>query len=233
MNLLAIDSFSQVLSAALLKDDEVFYEEADAGIKHCELVISLIENLLNRASLAPVDLNGVLCMGGPGSFTGLRIGYSIAKALSLSFSIPAASVPTLDCIVFCKEPKFDEEELILALIQARKHTYFYAFFKGCTRITLDKEGDAAQIITEIKNYQKSGFKKITLTGHGAINLKEFIIDLEEIAIFNNEDKGYSKNLLSIAKFLKIPNNYNSEFLYSGPEYIRKTDAEINLKNDGK
>jgi len=228
MNFLAIDSFCQVLSVAVVKGDEVFYQEADAGVRHCELVISLIENQLTRACLKPAELDGVLCMGGPGSFTGLRIGYSTAKALALSLSIPFASVPTLDCIAFRDTEKFECDRLFLALIQARKNAYFYAFFKGKIRLTPDKDADTAVIKLEIQEYLNSGYNKIILSGPGAVDFMNSLPELRENLIPLYQNKGYAEELISIAKTRKIPDNNSREFLYSGPEYIRKTDAELNL-----
>ena len=229
MNFLAIDSFSSTLSIAVsTKGGEIYYKEADAGTSHCELIIHIIDSLLNCASLVPGDLDGVLCMSGPGSFTGLRIGYSTAKALALSHSIPFAAVPTFDCIALRERTENECNKVILALIKAGKNAYFYAFFKDGTRITSDKDADAARIALEINNLIKSGYGKITLSGPGAVDLLNSLPELNENLTINNGNKGYAKEIISIAKIRKILDNNGREFLYSGPEYIRKTDAELNL-----
>ncbi|MCL2265438.1 MAG: tRNA (adenosine(37)-N6)-threonylcarbamoyltransferase complex dimerization subunit type 1 TsaB [Treponema sp.] len=219
MNLLAIDSACHVLSAAVSRGDEIFYEEIDEGMKHSELIINIIDSLMKKASLKPENLNGVLCMGGPGSFTGLRIGYSIAKGLALSLSIPFAPVPTLDCAVF----GMSNEEIILAVIQARKSAWFYSFYRNGQKISEEADGDYLQIGREIEKYGE----RIILTGYGSeVFYDSLPQEKKEKIILKSEKRGYAKQLISIAKIKKLLDNDCSAYLYSGPEYIRLTDAEL-------
>ena len=225
LNLLAIDSFSSVLSVAVCRADEIHYAQTDARTKHSELVMDMIDSLMKKASLGPNDLDGVLCMGGPGSFTGLRIGFSIAKGLALSLSVPFAPVPTLDCMAFpCRQ-----RALVLAAVEARKNTFFYAFYRGGERLKpqalVEEDARAEQIALEIQRYNE----KVTLTGAGASSLygllpREAAQNVEP----DLQSRGYARELIAIAKMSKTFENDNTAFLYSGPEYARKTDAELNL-----
>ena len=242
MNLLAIDSASKILSAAVSKGDEIFCTETDAEMRQSELVMGFIDNLTKQADLKPCDLNGVLCMGGPGSFTGLRIGYSIAKGLALSLSIPFAAVPTLDCIAYQKtinreqltnNGEITNPSLQLAVIQARKNAFFYAFFRGGERITADGDADFEQIAGEIKRYGSySGTacqEQILLSGPGSALLYESLPEsLRKNIKLENETGGYAREIILLAKKRNMPDNENTAPLFSGPEYIRKTDAELNL-----
>jgi len=226
MNLLAIDSASSILSAAVSTDDEIHCEETEAGVKHSELVMELIDRQLKKARLSPDDLDGVLCMGGPGSFTGLRIGYSIAKGLALSLSIPFASVPTLDCMAFpCRE-----RALILAAIEAGKKTFYYGFYRGDKPeqgALLPEDAQASRIALEIERYKE----KIILTGTGAASLyNSFSPETKKNVELDTRNRNYARELIAIAKMRNIMNNDNAAFLYSGPEYVKKTDAELNLLN---
>ena len=217
MNLLALDSSASFLSAALFCNNNIYYSEIEAHMKHSEVIMDSIDNLMKKALLKPQDLNGVLCTGGPGSFTGLRIGYSTAKGLALSLSIPFAPVPTLDCIAWQYK-----NDLVLPVIQAGKNAFFYAFFREGNRITKDKEADSAQIAKEIKFYNE----KITVTGPGSLFLQDSLPgELKNIIAFNTEKKGYAKEVISIAQYRKIMDNDNTAYLYSGPDYIRLSDAE--------
>jgi len=230
MNLLAIETAASVLSAAVAKDEEIFTSEAIAGTRHSELVMELIDSLMKKAGLSPKDLNGVICMGGPGSFTGLRIGYSIAKGLVLSLSIPFAPVPTLECIV--NNERF-KKGLTLAVIEARKNAYFNAFFNDGQRLTEDKDSALLQITDDIARYTEKG-RLINLTGFGAKTLYESLPEnlKNNITLFF-ETKGYAKELIAVAKNKKLFSGGCAANLFSGPEYIRKTDAEIALENSDK
>jgi tRNA threonylcarbamoyladenosine biosynthesis protein TsaB len=224
MNLLAIESAASVLCAAVSKDKEIYTSEIIAGTRHSELVMDLIDSLMKKAALSPKDLNGILCMGGPGSFTGLRIGYSTAKGLALSLSIPFAPVPTLECLVFGE--RFNQG-VTLAVIDARKNAWFNAFFKDGRRVTEDKDSSLSLITDDIKQYVKDG--QITLTGYGSQTLYESLPeDLKAGIIVSFENKGFAEKLIRIAEDKKLFSGDCSANLYSGPEYIRKTDAEIAL-----
>jgi len=230
MNLLAIDTACSILSVAVArprslqgKEDEIFYAEIEAGIKHSELVMDLIDSQMKKASLNPGDLDGVLCMGGPGSFTGLRIGFSIAKGLALSLSVPFAAVPTLDCMAF----PYRKCGLVLAAIEARKNAWFFSLYKDEKPLSPVSDAAADQIAAEIERLNEN----ITLTGPGAASLYASLPQ----KIKNNinpvfENRGYAGELIAIAKKDNLPDNKNIALLYSGPEYVRKTDAELSLQN---
>ena len=228
MNLLAIDSACSILSIAVSKGDDIMYTQTDAETKQSEIAMECIDSLMKKASLKPQDLNGILCMGGPGSFTGLRIGYSIAKGLAISLSIPFVPVPTLDCIAYQITTDNSGEifEIALAAIEARKNAFFYAFFRSGERLTPDTDGTAEQIIAAINSYKS---EKIILAGPGAISLYSTLPpQTKNNIIIDDKICGYAKELIYTAKSKNLFNNDNSAFLYSGPEYIRKTDAELNL-----
>jgi len=250
MNLLAIDSSASILSVAVSVEDEIYCVETQSGVKHSELVMELIDSLMKNARLSPEALDGVLCMGGPGSFTGLRIGFSIAKGLALSLSIPFASVPTLDCMAFpclsaAQQSRTVQQSWIvqqgwtvqqswtvLAVMEARKNTFFYAFYRGDIlkpQAILNEDANASVIETEIERHSE----KIILTGTGAASLYDLLsAKTKKCVELDFQNRGYSREIIAIAKLRKIMDNDNSAFLYSGPEYIRKTDAEINLLNVG-
>jgi tRNA threonylcarbamoyladenosine biosynthesis protein TsaB len=226
VNLLAIDSCSSVLSVAVSRGDEIFHTEAEAEMKHSEFIMDCIDSMMKMASLNPCDLNGVLCMRGPGSFTGLRIGFSVAKGLALSLSIPFIPVPTFDCIAFpCRNNR-----LTFAVIEARKNAWFFAVYRSEKLIISATDACLEQIIPEINKLKTIENEKITITGYGAASLFEKLpCELKEKINFNTEKRGYAEELITIAKSMNLFDNYNETALYLGPDYIRKTDAELNLE----
>ncbi|MDR0441940.1 MAG: tRNA (adenosine(37)-N6)-threonylcarbamoyltransferase complex dimerization subunit type 1 TsaB [Treponema sp.] len=219
MNLLAIDAAASVLSVAV-SAGETFSTETEAGVRHSEIVMGCIDELMKKSGLSPKDLDGVVCMGGPGSFTGLRIGFSIAKGLALSLAIPFAAVPTLDCIAL---PHCDFQGTAAPVIAAGKNSFFYALYRNGERLCHDAE------ISVEKFFLIS--EKTLLTGPGAELLYNLLPQENKALIsVNNEKRGYSKELIEIAKRDNIFNDSNKDWLFSGPEYIKKTDAEIALSN---
>lgn len=65
---------------------------------HNRLITLTIQDLLARLELAPADLDGVALSGGPGSYTGLRVGAAAAKGICFALNLPLLAVPTLECL---------------------------------------------------------------------------------------------------------------------------------------
>ena len=124
MNVLAFDTATSVLSVALSSNDGTLNIEIDTGLHHSEMLIEVTNELLNKANLKPQDLNLVACMRGPGSFTGLRIGFATAKGIAASLNIPFISVPTLDCMAFSHSVW---PGIVVPVIDAKKKMFFYRF----------------------------------------------------------------------------------------------------------
>jgi tRNA threonylcarbamoyladenosine biosynthesis protein TsaB len=230
MNLLALDTAVSVLSVALAAGDHTWHFEADAGARHSELLMDIIDMLLKKAGLEPKDLSGVLCMGGPGSFTGLRIGFSAAKGLALALDIPFASVPTLDCMAhgFSHWPG-----IVIPVIDAKKNRFYCAMYRGGRRLGPCLDAPAAEILGAVSGAESP----VLLTGPDA-DLAQGV--LEEIPdekspkspvfiIDPGFRRGNSLQLLSIAKNDDIFNTKEG-MLFSGPDYYRASDAELTVNS---
>jgi tRNA A37 threonylcarbamoyladenosine modification protein TsaB len=108
------------------------------------------------------------------------------------------------------------------VIQARKDSFFFALFRDGGRLTEDAEGTVGQISGVIG-------EKTTITGPAAIGLYNALpSDIRNYHAVSADNSGYAKELIRIARDKKLFYNDNTVFINSGPEYIRKTDAELNL-----
>jgi tRNA threonylcarbamoyladenosine biosynthesis protein TsaB len=234
-NFLAIDTASSVFSIALAAGNDLWYFEADAGTLHSQLIMETIDLLFTKASLAPRDLSAVFCMRGPGSFTGLRIGFSSAKGLALALGIPFVSVSSLDCLA---RPYSFWPGIVLPVIDAKKNAYFYALYCNGLRLGPDADADIPAILSQIKEARlkearQSCNSQILLAGPDA---EKFFSELKKndeksnIACFTAPGfrTGSEKNILAIAKEKELIYN-NSDDFFSGPDYIRKSDAELNAE----
>ena len=97
MNILSIESASSVCGTALFRDDKmVEINEITKPCIHGELLPVIIEDILKKYNIGVADLDGIAVSEGPGSYTGLRIGMSLAKGLAVSEGVPIIPVPTLE-----------------------------------------------------------------------------------------------------------------------------------------
>jgi tRNA threonylcarbamoyladenosine biosynthesis protein TsaB len=220
VNVLAIDTATAVLSLVLASEQGNCYVEMDLGLRHSEFLMDAIDGALKTAGLVPSDLNAVACMRGPGSFTGLRIGFSTAKGLALALGIPLVSVPTLDCMALFHS---SWPGAVLPLIDAKQKRYFTALYRGNSRISGYMDADLSGIVSMLP---KDG--NILLTGPGADMFAAetaSVLPPERVFLDPGRKKGAAKELLEIAKKDIILDNDSSD-LFSAPWYLRKSDAEL-------
>lgn len=97
--LLAIDTATQFASIALYDEHAVWAERSwFSEHNHTVELMPAIADMFAQAARTPAHLRGVAVAIGPGSFTGMRIGLSVAKGLCLALDIPIKGVPTLDVL---------------------------------------------------------------------------------------------------------------------------------------
>ncbi len=113
---LAIDTSTRLASLALYDGEKVCSEESwHSEDGHTVELAPRLERMLRQHRLSPEHLGGIAVALGPGSFTGLRIGLSIAKGLALALSVPLIGIPTLDILAYAQPYK---RQLLYPIIQA-------------------------------------------------------------------------------------------------------------------
>jgi tRNA threonylcarbamoyladenosine biosynthesis protein TsaB len=222
MNVLALDTAARVLSIALSANGGLWYFEIDAGLTHSECLMDGVDMLLKKAGLKAADLDRVACMKGPGSFTGLRIGFSAAKGLALARGIPLVSVPTLDCMAFSQAVWPGP---VLPVLDARKNRYFTALYRGAERLSAYKDAAPAEIVELIRSAALPG--PVLVTGPDAVSLMaEPGISREGFFVDPVHKSGKGRELLALAKNISI---VDTSEVVMGPLYLRESDAELNLR----
>ena len=121
---LAIDCGTSVMSLALRCNGQVFEINQDIGAKQSENLLPTLRDLYAQAGIDTPDLAAIVVNQGPGAFTGLRVGASVAQGLAAAFNIPLIGVPSLDALAYSAPPC----PCVLAAMDARMGEVFYAFF---------------------------------------------------------------------------------------------------------
>ncbi|MDP8298629.1 MAG: tRNA (adenosine(37)-N6)-threonylcarbamoyltransferase complex dimerization subunit type 1 TsaB [Candidatus Tantalella remota] len=128
MKTLAFDTSTKFLTIALMEDGDVKSEfHEDVGIKHSEILISTIKDMVEGLSWDIKDI-GLMCVGvGPGSFTGLRIAIATIKGFAAVNDNKVIAVPTMDAMVMrCSS----DERLVAPLLDAHKGKVYSCVYEG-------------------------------------------------------------------------------------------------------
>ena len=94
-SVLAIETSTPACSVALSMGDTVISRYCEEPRSHTKLVMSMVDEILGQASIKAADLNGLAVTLGPGSFTGLRIGFATVQGLAFGLYLPVVAVSTL------------------------------------------------------------------------------------------------------------------------------------------
>ena len=136
MTTIALDSSTEVCSAALVHDGEVIAERLNmTGSNHAALLPVYVQELQAEAAARGLMIDGVVLSEGPGSYTGLRIAASLAKGLCYGLDIPLIAVPTLAVIAHSaaesQETRDESQEpaIICPMIDARRMEVYCAVYE--------------------------------------------------------------------------------------------------------
>ena len=125
--LLAIDTATRYTSIALCGEHNVLAERTwrTANNQTMELMPAIVSTLAQQ-QIEPSTLTAIAVALGPGSFTGLRVGLSVAKGLAMGLGIPLAGIPTLDVLA---EAHAHQKLPICAILQAGRSWLGVALYK--------------------------------------------------------------------------------------------------------
>ena len=210
--MLAINTAFMTANLAIqTQDGKVALETLDAKCKHSENVLKKIDEMCQKLNVDVLNLDTIAVVVGPGSFTGLRIGVSIAKALGCAnknLKFVALSSLELMAYIYAKSHKPTHE--FVCVLNALSDLYFVAKFDKSGRKT-DKEK-----MIDKKVFETLKDKKVALVGDIKDLLVDEFVDIE------------SKDLLDFAKSKAEEGDFVSlEELM--PLYLRPSQAESNLK----
>jgi len=114
MQILALETSTELGSCALWRDGEVTERTCPVGRSHSETLLPLVRELLNEAGLTVSQLDAIAFGVGPGAFTGLRVACGAAQGLAVVANIPVIPVSSLETMA-----ALTDGERVLALLDAR------------------------------------------------------------------------------------------------------------------
>ena len=123
VNLLAVETSTELCSVALLRDGELFLEEALAENRHSEMLVPMVRKALDRARLSAVSMDAFAFGQGPGSFTGIRIACGLVQGMAFAAHRPVVPVPSLLALA-----QQSNESRVVAAVDARMGEAYLAAY---------------------------------------------------------------------------------------------------------
>lgn len=168
MKILAVDTSGQSLSVALLVEEQVIYECTQFnGLTHSENVMPLIDAALQAGRISPHEVDQFAVVTGPGSYTGVRIGVAVIKAMAQVTSKPCVSVNALEALAY----GVAYPGVVCAMRDARAGQVYCAAFEKEKVLIKDEAVSIGEMIDQLMRYGS-----VCFVGDGTDAYKEQIVN---------------------------------------------------------
>jgi tRNA threonylcarbamoyladenosine biosynthesis protein TsaB len=124
VKLLALESSTELLTAALFFDGRIVERESARGVPHSEIALPLVRALLHEQGVTLADLDVIAFGAGPGAFTGLRLACSVAQGLAVGAGLPVIGIGSLEALALG-----EGDGLIYTCTDARMNEAYCAAFR--------------------------------------------------------------------------------------------------------
>ncbi len=203
MRILYIDTSSSFLYSAIVENHTLLAEvKEEYGQSLSEVALPRIVSMFEKTNLSAKDIDKIIVVNGPGSFTGIRIGLTIAKVYAWSLNIPITTIYSLEAMAMSSK----KEMVHVPMINARRGYVFAGVYD--------------------KDYQE-----IVKPQHITIEaLKEKLRDIPEYEVITNDEleefperESYNPDMLKIVNYWQDKEPINPHAV--NPEYLKLTEAE--------
>ena len=228
--LLTIQTASPAGSIALTAGDHLLAEfSLDVRKTPTEWLLQSIEALLHKTDIKQADLDGIAVVQGPGSFTGLRVGLATAKGLSLAAGCPLLGISSLRCLAM-QVPFADLP--VCAMLDARKQEVYTATYRwedGAPHPITAESVIAPELLLSATS------EETLFVGNGAQVYRTLIVrqlgDRAHFApAFTNLPRAAGAAALAVRDWAAGRTCTADELM---PNYLRPSEAELNLPNKKK
>lgn len=206
MKYLYIDTSSSYLYSAIIEDDNLISNVSEEfGQSLSEVALPKIADMFEKNNIEPKDINKIIVVNGPGSFTGIRIGVTIAKIYAWSLNIDITTITSLEAMAVSS----DNNKVHVPIINARRGYVYAAIF------------DNDKVLLEPQHIKLDA-------------LKEKLKEISNYEFISNDDFDDTLDINKyIPNFLKIVSKYKDKKTINphsvNPEYLKLTAAEESKK----
>jgi len=223
MKVLGIDTSSLVMSIAVVENNRLLGEyTTNLKKNHSIRLMPAISRLLEELGMEPEELGGVAVAQGPGSYTGVRIGLSTAKALAWSLGIPLAGVSSLEAIA--ANASFAKEK-ICPLMDARRGQVYTALFSGRNRLHQDQIRLLDEWLPELKLAEE---RILFLGDDVSLHQEKIEQGLGDMALFGPAEWNLPRASFIARKGAELIEEGQYAQIHSfAPHYLQLAEAEAN------
>lgn len=191
---LFIDTSSTDVSIALIKDNNTLYSICESlPNQHSIYTTSYLDKILKKANIEPNEVNKIMIVNGPGSFTGVRIGVTIAKVFAYILNIDIICLSSLKIRAISTD-----HDYCLSLINANRGNYYIGLYdKDNKELIKEQFNNTEEVIKLIDKYNPTIVSDSNISINN-INISKTQLDI--ISIVN-----YYKDCPSINPHLVVPN----------------------------
>lgn len=214
-HILCLETATDVCSIAITQNEKILAERRLSGsFKHSSGMIPLIQALCAELELPISHLDAIAVSNGPGSYTGLRVGLSTAKALCYGLDIPLIAISTLRALA----AGMKSTTLLMPTIDARRMEVYTAIYDDQLNVISHPQNLIYTEDTLLRLVEDHG--DITICGNGASKLLESDIELpQQLWIKPNECSASYLCVLAYERFCAeefVDIAYHVPFYYKSP-----------------
>jgi tRNA threonylcarbamoyladenosine biosynthesis protein TsaB len=222
---LAIETSGRIGSVALIDESGAIEEREFAhGLQHAAGLIPLIDELCQKRGWKPADLAEVYVSAGPGSFTGLRIGVTLAKTLGFATGAKLVAVPTMRVLVENASPQARHAMIVL---DAKREQVFAARFERVEGNWVERE---SAHLEKLATMLERAPRPVELIGEGITYHRQFIPAGDREIVIATEEywRARAGVLARIGRQMAEEGKFVDPFLLE-PIYIRMPEAQEKLE----
>lgn len=221
--ILNIETSTTVCSVALAVDGTVVFDKVSFnGPSHAALTGVYVEEALHELKSRSLHLDAVAVSSGPGSYTGLRIGVSVAKGLCFGLGIPLIGIHSLDIMASAaiSRQNSNEDVLYCAMLDARRMEVYAAFYD---KLLQPIRPASADIITEESYANYLSARKVCFFGNGSTKCKPVLTS--QNALFLDDIHPLASEMAPLAEKAFL-NKQFEDVAYFEPFYLKEFQATI-------
>ena len=203
MNFLALDTSGGYLTVVAYKNGEFFCSHiSDCAMKQSTLVMGAVDEALQKAGMQPKDFDFFAAVVGAGSFTGIRIGISVAKGFALAYNKPTLPITTFEVMAYN-----EVDGKALTLVDALHGSYYACGFDGKVQTLAPVFWEEKEALEWADAEQATLYALTALPMEREVQIVDPVVGLQRAALKKAE---------------------RGEFGELNALYVRKSSAEENL-----